>query len=137
MSKHLTRLGFATLLTTTLAATAGTGAEIKDNKEIFRRLLTAAIGHEIQEKCPTIEVRTLAATFYVLGIVNYAMQQGFSRAEMDIYRNDPKEQDRLRAATYVYLDKHGVNRAIPASHCLLGMTEIAQNTETGKLLKSR
>jgi len=120
-----------------LSGSAVASAGIKDNAEIFHRLLTAAIGNEIRDKCPAIEARTIAATFYVLGIVTYASRQGFSRAEMDAYRNDPKEQNRLRKAAYGYLDGHGVNRNNPASYCPLGKAEIAQNSEIGKLLKSR
>ena len=110
--------------------------QIKDNKEIFSRLLTTAIAHEIRDKCSTIEARTMAATFYVLGILRYAQSQGFSREEIEAYRHTESEQNRLRRATYAYLDKNGVNRAKPETHCPLGEREIQKNSQIGKLIKS-
>jgi hypothetical protein len=134
---YLPRLITTAALCVALGTPALAKAEIKDNAEIFDRLLTAAIGHEIKENCTAIDVRTLAATFYVLGIVKYASDQGFSRAEMDAYRGDPTEQERLRQATYDYLDKNGVDRTDPASYCPLGQAEIEKKSQIGKLLKSR
>jgi len=130
-------------LTTSASASANTDAntntspQIKDSKEVFHRLLTMAVGNEIKDNCPTIKMRSVAATFYFLGLIQYTYSLGFSRAQMDAYRNDPEQQDRLRKAAYSYLDKHGVNRKDPASYCPLGMAEITRNTEIGKLLKSR
>ncbi len=110
---------------------------IKDNAEIFSRLLNVAIGSEIRDNCDTISARKFAATFYVLGVMNYARKQGFSMDDMDAYRNTKSEQERLRVATYAYLDKNGVNRDDPASYCPLGRTEIKNKSQIGKLLKSR
>jgi hypothetical protein len=135
MFKNLTRLITTTLVVGSL--TAGATAQPKADDEIFSRLLTVAVGNEIREKCPTIEARTIAATLYFLGILNYARSIGFTKDQMFAYRDDPKNQESLRKATYAYLDKHGVNRAVPASYCTLGTAEIAQNSETGKLLKRR
>lgn len=124
------------VLALSYASSAVAKPEIKDNPEIFQRLMTTAIAHEIRDKCPTIEARKMAATFYVLGILNYARQQGFSQAEIEAYRNIESEQDRLRAATYAYLDKNGVDRSKPESHCSLGEREIASGSQVGKLIKS-
>lgn len=135
MLNDLTRLTIATLLASSLSASAIAKPQIKDNAEIFHRLLTAAIGHEIRDKCPTIEARRIAATLYVLGIVSYASSQGFSRAEIDAYRKTKSEQDRLRAATYAYLEENGVDRDRPESYCTLGQAEMTKNSQIGKLLK--
>ena len=110
--------------------------EIKDDPEIFSRLVTTAIAHEIRDKCSFIEARKLSATFYVLGILRYAKSQGFSQEEIEAYRDIKTEQDRLRAATYAYLDKNGVDRNKPESHCDLGEKEIASGSQVGKLIKS-
>ncbi|NOX41511.1 MAG: DUF5333 domain-containing protein [Alphaproteobacteria bacterium] len=110
---------------------------IKDNAEIFSRLLTVAIGSEIRDNCDTISARKFTVMFYVLGVMNYARKQGFSMDDMDAYRNTKSEQKRLSAATYAYLDKNGVNRDDPASYCPLGRTEIKNKSQIGKLLKSR
>lgn len=131
------RLTIAALTAAAIAAPALAAPQIKDNPEIFHRLLTSAIAHEIFDKCERIEVRKLAATFYVLGIVSYAKKQGFTSDQIDAYRKTESEQERLRAATYAYLDEHGVDRADPQSYCPLGQAEIEQDSQIGKLLKAR
>ena len=137
MLKSLSRLTTTVVFTTILSASASNAAGIRSDEEVFSRLLTAAIGNEIKDNCPEIEVRTMAATFYVLGILNYAMNQGYSRAEIDEFRADPVQQEKLRQATYAYLDAHSVNRQDPASYCPLGQDEIAKGSEIGKLIKSK
>jgi len=118
-------------------ATPAAKPQIKDNAEIFTRLLNVAVGSEIRDNCDSISARKFTVTFYVLGVLNYARKQGFTMDEMDAYRNTKSEQERLRAATYAYLDKNGVNRDDPASYCPLGRTEIKNKSQIGKLLKSR
>ena len=137
MTNRLSRLTLAALLLTSASANAVASAELKDDAEVFRRLLVAAVGNEIKDNCTTIEVRTIAATFFVLGIVTYAKGQGFSMDEIEKFRRDPVEHERLRVATYAYLDGHGVNREDPASYCPLGQAEIAEGSDIGKLIKNK
>jgi uncharacterized protein DUF5333 len=111
--------------------------EIKDNAEIFSRLLTTAVANEIREKCDTIEARELRATLYVLGVVSYAKKQGFTMKQIEAYRNNPDEQARLRREGYAYLDAGGVNRKAGTGYCALGEKEMAEKSKIGRLLKSR
>jgi len=111
--------------------------QIKDDAEIFYRLKTTAIANEIQQNCDTIAARKIAATFFVLGILYYAKRQGFTSDQIDAYKQNPVEQERLRSATYNYLDTHAVNRTERATYCVLGRAEISNQSQIGKLLKSR
>lgn len=111
-------------------------AELKDNAEVFARLLNTAIANEIREKCNTIAAREIRAGIYVLGIVSYAKKQGFSMDEIEAYRRDPVEQERLRAAGYAYLDSHGVNRDENTGYCELGRAEMSAKSQIGRLLKN-
>ncbi len=135
--KSLSRLAAPAVFVAALTVTAAAATGIRDDKEVFSRLLTAAIGNEIKDNCPVIDVRKMAATFYVLGILTYAMNQGYSRAEIDEFRADPVQQEKLRKATYAYLDAHSVNRQDPASYCPLGEAEISADSDIGKLLKAK
>jgi hypothetical protein len=128
---------FLTLAALILAVAPRADAAIRDEAEVFDRLLTTAIAHEIRDKCPTIEAREWAATMYILGIVRYAKGLGYTMDEINAYKADEAEQDRLRVATYAYLDANGVDRADPQSFCPLGMAEIEKRSQIGKLLKSR
>lgn len=127
-------VGAVVLIVTAMSANA---ANIKDDKEVFSRLLITAIANEIRENCETIAAREIKATFYVLGIVSYAKRQGFSMDEIDTFRNDETQQNRLRAATYKYLDANGVDRSKKTGYCALGTVEMNNRTASGKLLKSR
>ncbi len=133
---HRVRLTVAAALVA-FPALAGSAPRplIKDNAEIFHRLLVTAVANEIRVKCKTIDARKISATLYVFGILNYARSQGFSMAEINAYKKDPAEQARLRREGYAYLDSHGVNRKKSTGYCALGKAEIAGGSEIGKLLK--
>ncbi len=137
VSRHLKSLTFGATTLGLMFGSALSAAEMKDDPEIFARLLTTAIANEIRENCGTIEARNWRATSYVLGIVSYARKQGFSMAEIEAYKNDPSEQARLRSEGYAYLDAHGVDRAKATGYCALGTTEIANQSQIGRLIKSR
>jgi len=130
-------IAMASLMTLAPVVDAQSRPLIKNDAEIFHRMLVVAVANEIREQCPTIDARKIAATFYVFGVLSYARSKGFSMDEINAYKKDPGEQAKLRRAGYAYLDSHGVNRKKPASFCTLGKTEIAAGSEIGKLLKSR
>jgi hypothetical protein len=134
MNYLLKQLGLGAIA---LSVTSGANAaELKDNAEVFARLLNTAVANEIRENCDTIEAREVKAGLYVLGIVSYAKKQGFSMDEIKAYKADPDEQARLRREGYAYLDEHGVNRSEGTGFCALGEAEIAAKSAIGKLLKS-
>lgn len=134
-TKTMTRI--LTPLALILALAPRADAALKDEPEVFNRLLQTAIAHEIRDKCTTIDAREWAATMYVLGIVTYAKSLGYTMDQINAYKSDEGEQERLRAATHAYLDANGVNRNDPASYCPLGLAEIDKRSQIGKLLKSR
>jgi uncharacterized protein DUF5333 len=108
---------------------------LKEVDEVFSRVLTGAIVSQIYEKCDRIEPRTLKATFFVLGTVRYAKGLGYTTQEIDDYRFDPEQQERLRKATYAFLDANGVNRDDPESYCTLGFAEIDKKSRIGGFLR--
>jgi hypothetical protein len=125
-------VGLAALAAMAVSANA---ALIKDDAEVFARLLTTAVANEIRDNCDTIEARKIKATLYVLGIVSYAKKQGFSMAEIEAYKDNPDEQARLRREGYAYLDGHGVDREAGTGYCELGVAEMAAKSPIGKILK--
>jgi len=123
------------LLASPVFAATHARPQIKDDAEIFHRLLVTAVANEIRGQCDTIEARKISAVFYVLGVLRLAKSHGFSSAEITAYKKNESEQKRLRRAGYAYLDSHGVDRKNPASFCTLGQAEIATGSEIGKLIK--
>ena len=110
---------------------------LKDNEEVFQRLLFVAVANEIRERCDRIEARILTATFYVIGIQHYARSQGFTDEEIHEVRFNKDNQERLRAAGYAYLDENGVDRDAGTGYCALGDAEMKKKSQIGKLLKRR
>ena len=135
LSKRLKNLTVA-LCATTVVSSGAQAALIKDDAEIFSRLLTTAVANEIREKCSSIEAREWWATMYVLGVVSFAKKQGFSMKEIEAYRDDRGEQARLRREGYAYLDARGVDREAGTGYCELGQAEIAAKSQIGRLIKS-
>lgn len=117
------------------SAMAQSATRLEDDAETWERLFITAAANEIRENCDTIEARKVAATFYVLGIVRHAKSLGFTMEQIDAFRFDEKNQDRLRQRTYAWLDENGVDRSARTGYCALGDAEIAKNSPIGKLLK--
>lgn len=117
------------------SAMAQSATRLEDDAETWERLFITAAANEIRENCENIEARKVAATFYVLGIVRHAKSLGFTMEQIDTFRFDEKNQDRLRQRTYAWLDENGVDRLARTGYCTLGEAEIRKNSQIGKLLK--
>ncbi len=129
--------------TTTLAiAVAALGAvpghaiaDLSENEDVFARLLNVAIAHEIRDKCETISARELKAKLRMLNIYRFAKGLGYTHDEITTYTKDKAEQERLRQATYAFLDENGVDREEVTGYCALGEVEIENASPIGKLLR--
>lgn len=109
--------------------------KLEDDPELWNRLMYTAAANEIRDKCSKLEARTMAATFYVISIVNYAKGLGYSMNELDAWRNVEANQERLRAITESWLDENGVNREAGTGYCEAGEAEMTKKSQIGKLLK--
>ncbi len=116
-----------------VAAKTGLG----DEEGIFDRLLTGAVVSETYKNCDRIDPRKIKATFFVLGTVQMARGLGYSMDDIETFRNDKVQQDRLRTATLAYFAEHDVDTENPETYCTFGEAEIANDSHIGEFLKRR
>jgi len=110
---------------------------LKNEQEVFDRVLIGAVVSETYTHCDRINPRKFKAMLFVLGTVRVAQGLGYSMKDIDTYRFDPVQQDRLRVATLAYFKVHGVNTEDPESYCIFGEAEIANDSQIGNFLKRK
>ncbi len=134
---------FAAVLATALTASSALASAedsrvpLAEDPELFHRMTITAVANEIRERCDTIKARKVAATVYVLGVLKYAKSKGFSSDEIDEFRANKDNQEKLRQMAYAYLDENGIDREAGTGYCALGVAEIKKKSQIGKLLKSK
>ncbi len=110
---------------------------LENEADIFDRLLLGAVVSEVYTNCDRIEPRKLKATVFVLGTLKMAKDKGYTMDEIDAFRFDPVQQERLRQATYAFFDENGVDRDDPESYCRFGFAEMKKNSRIGRFLKRK
>ncbi len=125
------------LMLATGAAHAANGLPpLQENKRVRSEFLSAAIGDEIRENCPTIQARDGRVQARALKLVNYALGLGYSWSDIHAMRKDPAAKAELKRLRDAYLARNGVTAGDPDSYCRLGLAEIQKNTLTGWLLQA-
>jgi hypothetical protein len=122
---------------------AGLGPAQADRFDILRHdprlhagLLAITIGRHIENRCPVIERRDVAAGAFLLGLAGHAMSLGYSRAEVTEYVEDDTEQDRYIALARQYFAERGVmSETDTDGACRVGRDEIAAGSPIGRLLR--
>ena len=131
----------ATLLGLALALAAPAAAAelppLRENTHINSRLLAAAVGDEIRRNCPSISARMFTVIREARALESYALQAGYSRAEVEAFLRSRDERRRIRAERDGYLGRNGVVEGDAASYCRLGQREIADQTYIGSLLRAQ
>ena len=67
----------------------------------------------------------------------YALNLGYTNDELKEFVKSKKERARMKALRDAYLKKGGVKKGDSASYCKFGQKEIADDSLTGQLLRSR
>ena len=97
-------------------------------------LVSAAIGEEIRNKCSNISARLIRALGKARELERYAVNQGYSEAEVKAFLKSKPERARIISLARAYMAKNGVVEGQEATYCSLGRAEIAKGTLTGFLL---
>ncbi|RPE71094.1 hypothetical protein EDD53_0207 [Pacificibacter maritimus] len=124
---------------TLVASIAGTASakSLRDEPTIDRPMLSVALAIEISDKCSSIEARKLKGLNYLWGLKSAASKLGYSDDEIKEYVESDAEKSRIRGLGEAYVRSKGLNPTSDADLCTLGEQEIASNTLTGSLLRSR
>ncbi|KIT15808.1 DUF5333 domain-containing protein [Jannaschia aquimarina] len=116
-----------------LAATPAS-ADLNDERTISEGLILIGIAYEISEVCPDIAPRRLRGLNALLTLRSMAYDLGYSRAEVEAYIDDDAEKDRLEAIARQRLERLGAKPGDVESHCVVGRSEVAKDSQVGRLL---
>jgi hypothetical protein len=125
-----------TLAALALAAPAQALNPINEEPYINDILLQGFIGDAIDDNCDTIEARKLRALGELNKLRDYALEKGYTSAEVRAFVTDKAEKARGKALAADWLKERGAMPGNPAAYCQIGEAEIAKNSLIGYLLRS-
>lgn len=122
------------LVLSAIAAPVQARVALAEEEHINSSLLSAKIGLIIQKKCSTISPRLFLAIKKAKALKQYALDLGYTEAEMKAYVTGDAEKRRFRKAAHAYLEAHGANKKDEQTYCAVGREEMAKDSLTGQLL---
>jgi Family of unknown function (DUF5333) len=133
--KRLTlTLGVAAMLAAASPAVAQ--VPLAEEAHINDSLRAGRIGDVIRNTCPTISARMFVVLMKIEDLKGYALDQGYSRDEVEAFIKNKDQKNRLKAEAAAYLAEAGAVEGDPESYCKVGRDEIAKGSLIGELLRS-
>lgn len=125
-----------TLAALVVAAPAYALVPINEEPVINDTLLQGFIGDAIDDNCPTIEARKLRALGELNKLRDYALEQGYTAAEVRAFVTSKEEKARGKAKAAEWLKERGAEPGLPDAYCAIGEEEIVKESLIGQLLRS-
>jgi hypothetical protein len=107
---------------------------LSENAYINDRLVQARVADRIRKECPSVSARFAYAYSQARALKQYALDQGYSDAEIEAFLDSKPDKNRVKTAAEAYLAANGVVQGDAASFCTLGAKEIANKTVAGSLI---
>lgn len=108
---------------------------LKDVPYVSEGIIATGIAYEIGRVCPSLTARVLAGIFFLYELQSHAYDLGYSKAEVDGYINDKDEKQRLEGIARARLAAMGAVADQPETYCVVGRSEVAAQSQIGKLLR--
>jgi hypothetical protein len=132
----INKFATVTLMSLGLMTNAASAQQsLRDVGYVTEGLIAVGIAYEISEVCSSISARTLRGLGYLNQLSNHAKGLGFTSAQIDAFRKDRVEKDRLESIARSRLASMGARPGDAASHCAVGRAEIAKESTIGYLLR--
>ena len=101
------------------------------------RLVQARVADMLRRGCPSIDARLIRAFSEARALKRYALDKGYSDAQIEAFLDSKDDRKRIYAAADRYMVENGVVNGQPDTFCRLGRDEIARQTVAGSLLSAR
>lgn len=108
---------------------------INKEQHINQTLLQGFIADKIDENCDSISARKLKALGELMALRDYALDKGYSAAEVKAFVTSKTEKKRGKAEAAQWLMAQGAVDGDQASFCKIGRDEIAKGSLIGQLLR--
>ncbi|MGL4321867.1 MAG: DUF5333 domain-containing protein [Paracoccaceae bacterium] len=105
---------------------------LSENAYINDRLIQARVADRIRKECGDIAARFAYAYSQARALKQYALDQGYTDAQIEAFLDSKPDKDRVKAAAEAYLRANGATDE--AGFCALGRKEIAAGTVAGSLI---
>lgn len=128
-SKTLTALVMGLTLSTPVRANPA------DVSHVTEGLIAAGMAIELGDKCDSVSVRMIRGLSFLQGLKRHLEGLGYSDAEIDAYIENDAEKARLEGIARQRLDALGVREGDPASYCRVALSQMAEGTQVGRLLR--
>jgi len=119
-----------------LTAPAMAKVPLEDNQHITDSLMAGRVADVIRSTCPSISARMVTAYSKLEDLKKYAVDQGYTEAEVKAFLKDKSQKDRIKALAADYLAKAGAVEGDVESYCVAGRAEIDKGTLAGSMLRS-
>lgn len=119
-----------------LSAPAMAKVPLEDNQHITDSLMAGRVADVIRSTCPSISARMVTAYAKLEDLKQYAIDQGYTEAEVKAFLKDKAQKDRIKALAADYLKKAGAVEGDVESYCVAGRAEIDKGTLAGSMLRS-
>jgi Family of unknown function (DUF5333) len=107
---------------------------LSENAYINDRLIQASVADRIRKECPSISARFAYAYSQARALQRYALDLGYTDAEIEAFLDSKPDKKRVKAAAEAYLAANGAVSGIADGFCALGAKEIASQTVAGSLI---
>lgn len=120
-----------------LAAPAAALEPLAQERHINDSLVQARVADVLRRGCPDLSARMVRAFNEARKLKRYALDKGYSEAQIDAFLDSREERQRIYREADRYMVANGVVNGEPETFCRLGREEIARKTIAGSLLVAR
>lgn len=120
-----------------ISAPAAALEPIHENRTVVAGFYAIGLADLVRRNCDEISPRYLRAYNYLKALEKYALDAGYSPAEIDELTENDVEKEKLRARIEADLMARGATPKTPEGYCTVGREEIAKNSAAGRLLRAR
>lgn len=107
---------------------------LSQNGYVTDRLMAARVADRIRKTCPGIGARIVYAFSQAYALRDWAVDQGYSKKEIDLFLKDKAEKQKIYARAEEYLAGNGAEAGNTEGFCALGRKEIAAKSVIGSLI---
>jgi hypothetical protein len=104
-------------------------------ERVTEGLIATGMAYELGDKCNGVSARLLRGLNFLYGLKSHLRDLGYSNAEIDTFVDDRAEKGRLEAIARARLEALGVRTDDAATYCAVARSQIAQDTQVGRLLR--
>jgi len=127
-------LPLALAMTVAPAVRAAALEPLNQNRYVTDRLVAARVADRIRKTCPEIGARIFYAFSQAYALKDWAVDQGYSRDQIDLFLKDKAEKRKIYDRAEEYLAARGAEKDNVEGFCALGFREIAAKSIIGSLI---